>query len=326
MDNLTISKIHIKNFRSIQDSTINLKKESILVGKNNIGKTSIIDIFSSINNIKITDFNIKLLERIIENKNSPDKLTTDDSLEFEITYEWKNLSIDYWELLSNISNNGKTTVLVKFSIPKENYQLIQNISDVNDLLNLFTRDIYIGSEDDFKNERQQYVTASNSLIHKLIPNLYNLDTIQPGNILLYPIKAFRYVDSGKESNQETTANQFSDEVTNLILSNESGKNALNDIQKKIDEDVQPTLGSLQNELKRFSYPKNQKNPLKAILTIDKWIESPTVRIAQVFDKLQGFELPLNAQGLGYQNIYNIIARINNLFSKMAKNNLKIQYF
>jgi hypothetical protein len=232
MDNLTISKIHIKNFRSIQDSTINLKKESILVGKNNIGKTSIIDIFSSINNIKITDFNIKLLERIIENKNSPDKLTTDDSLEFEITYEWKNLSIDYWELLSNISNNGKTTVLVKFSIPKENYQLIQNISDVNDLLNLFTRDIYIGSEDDFKNERQQYVTASNSLIHKLIPNLYNLDTIQPGNILLYPIKAFRYVDSGKESNQETTANQFSDEVTNLILSNESGKNALNDIQKK----------------------------------------------------------------------------------------------
>jgi AAA15 family ATPase/GTPase len=64
MFNLSIENIRIRNFRAIKDSNIHLEKETIVVGKNNIGKTSLFEIFSAIRKPKLSDFNIELLKKI----------------------------------------------------------------------------------------------------------------------------------------------------------------------------------------------------------------------------------------------------------------------
>ncbi len=73
---LKISELSIKNFRSIRRSTICLSKESIIVGKNNIGKSSIIDAIANIDNLKLSDFNIELLSKIWNCRKRPQDITS----------------------------------------------------------------------------------------------------------------------------------------------------------------------------------------------------------------------------------------------------------
>jgi predicted ATP-dependent endonuclease of OLD family len=319
MGELKISKLHLKNFRSIKDSNIFLDRESIIIGKNNIGKTSLLEVFSAFDNhLQISDFNIDLLLSIMNNLDNPAKLSEESCISLNITYCWSALSPDYWTLLSDISNSGETIVKVKYFIPEENYEALSKITSVEQLLPLFIRKICIGSKNDFQNKTETTLAPSIS-IRKLLPVFkYKLDSVQPGEILLYPIMAFRYVNAGQNSNDETTANQFSSKILRLLSSNPEIKESFDRIQDKVNSITNSPMSSFQDELKEFAYPKDPEHPLQAILTIDEWLQNPKIRIAQTFNELSKFELPLKAQGLGYQNIYNILARITFLFTKMTE--------
>ena len=317
MGKVEVSEVSIKNFRSIKDSTIFLKHDTIFIGKNNIGKTSLLDAFQSFAyGLKISDINLELLINIMNKKSNPDTLSFNECLEFSITYTWKDLGFDYWSLLSEISNSGETRILIRYTIPKDNYPQLKQIKDVNEIIGLLKREIWIGSVDDFEKDRQTLLPADTKLNKYLPLPKANIDSLKPGELLLCPIMAFRYVDSGKTNSENVTANQFSAQVSNLLSDNSEVKDVFSGIQDNVNNFVAKKLDPFQDELKKFAYPRNPQNPLKAILTIDEWMANPRVRIAQTFNDLSGFELPLNAQGLGYQNIYNILARISAQFSKM----------
>lgn len=317
MTKIEIEKISIRNFRSIRDSTICLKHESVLVGKNNIGKTSILDAFKAFEfGLQLSDINIDLLTSVMEKRENPQSIQQSECMELSITYNWNNLGAEYWSLLSDISDTGKTKILIRYSIPKENYPRLTQIEGVRQLLELFTREVWIGSLDDFDKGRQKLLPNHTNLRKYLPLPRTNLDQLEPGDLLMCSIMAFRYVDSGKTSSEDATASQFSAKVAELLADDEKTKQVFATTQNNVDEIVAKSLDPFQDELKKFAYPRNPDNPLKAILTIDEWMESPKVRIAQTFSKLEGFELPLNAQGLGYQNIYNILARISAQLAKM----------
>lgn len=319
MANIRVSEISIKNFRAIKDSTIDLQQDTILLGKNNIGKTSLLDAFQSFAyGLKISDINLALLISIMKNKDDPNKTLSNQCVEFSITYHWKELGFDYWSLLSNISNSGNTKILIRYTIPQENYAQLKQVKNVNEIIELFKKEISIGSVDDFKVNRQTPLPANTKLSKYMPLPKSNIDDLKPGELLLCTIKAFRFVDSGKTDSENVTANQFSAQVFNLLSDNAEVTRVFSNVQKQVDQDVAKKLDPFQTELKKFAYPQNPKNPLKAILTIDEWLANPKVRISQTFKDLIGFELPLNAQGLGYQNIYNILARISAQFSKMKK--------
>ncbi len=61
---MKIKKIEIKNFRQLKDTVIELEDEfSLIIGKNNTGKTSVLNILnkflnSDTNKFKIDDFNL----------------------------------------------------------------------------------------------------------------------------------------------------------------------------------------------------------------------------------------------------------------------------
>lgn len=317
MNKIKISKISIKNFRSIKDSTICLKRETILLGKNNIGKTSLLDAFQAFNyGLKLSDINIDLLIKIMNNKSNHIAISPTDCLELSVTYEWENLQSDYWSLLSNISDKGETRVLIRYSIPNENYPELSKVDKVNELLELFTKQVWIGSVKDF-NDKKQKLLPPNTKLSKYLPiSKSNLEQVRSGELLMCPIMAFRYVDSGRTSSEDATASQFSTKVARTLTKDEKVEDVFSDTQSKVDKVVFNSLKPFQEELKDFAYPRDPENPLKAILTLDEWLASPKVRISQTFGKLDGFELPLSAQGLGYQNIYNIIARISAFFAKM----------
>lgn len=314
---LEISELKLRNFRSITNSTISFEKESIIIGKNNIGKTSLIEAFSAFNReLKPSDININLLEHLMTNLKNPQEISDEDCVLLQVTFRWENLSPEYWGLLSEISDSGKTVVQVKYFIPEENRRQLTEIESVEELVNSFVRSVHIGSKDDLKKKSLIELPAKTSL-KKLLPLPSNVEYANPGEILLFPIMAFRYVDSGKMGNDEATANQFSDRITSILNSDKGTQDLFSQMQGKIDNVTKEPMRSFQEDLKSFAYPRDPAHPLNAILTIDEWMKNPKVRIAQKFEKIKGFELPLKSQGLGYQNIYNILARITSLFSKMA---------
>ncbi|MDE3750537.1 ATP-dependent nuclease [Pediococcus pentosaceus] len=324
MFNLSIENIRIRNFRAIKDSNIHLEKETIVVGKNNIGKTSLFEIFSAIRKPKLSDFNIELLKKIWDNRKNLGSLNKEDCLELDFTYKWEDLPQDYWILLSDICDRGETRIIFRYSIDSENFESVEKINSVKEIEDFFTRKVYIGSLEDFDNGNEKLVT-SKTTIGKLLPNsISNVDYVKNNKgMLLYPITAFRHIDSISNGNEGATANQFMNTVSTLLDNN---REVLDDIQKTVDEKLTPSMEELQNDLKKFSYPDDENNPLRATLTIDEWLNKPQIRITQKFKDLEGFELPLRAQGLGYQNIYNIIARVNNLFYKMIEVDCRVPVF
>lgn len=324
MFNLSIENIRIRNFRAIKDSIIHLEKETIVVGKNNIGKTSLFEIFSAIRKPKLSDFNIELLKKIWDNRKNLGSLNKEDCLELDFTYKWEDLPQDYWILLSDICDRGETRIIFRYSIDSENFESVEKINSVKEIEDFFTRKVYIGSLEDFDNGNEKLVT-SKTTIGKLLPNsISNVDYVKNNKgMLLYPITAFRHIDSISNGNEGATANQFMNTVSTLLDNN---REVLDDIQKTVDEKLTPSMEELQNDLKKFSYPDDENNPLRATLTIDEWLNKPQIRITQKFKDLEGFELPLRAQGLGYQNIYNIIARVNNLFYKMIEVDCRVPVF
>lgn len=323
MNKLEITEIKIKNFRSIKESNIHLSQDNILVGKNNIGKTSIIEAFSVFNNkLTLTDVNIALLSKLMNYRFNTSQISENDCVELIVTYAWEDLPIEYWGLLSEINDKGSTQLKISYFIPEPNYPLLEQVNHVKDLLELFIRQISIGSPQDFVDGKETILPSSTSLNKFLPVQRFNLQNAKNDEILMMPIMAFRFVDKGDNSSQSATENQFSEKVSTMISKDTAVGNVFEKLQRQIDSKVTPKMNTLQQDLKSFAYPSNPSNPLKAILTIDEWMQNPKVRISQTFEQLSGFELPLNSQGLGYQNIYNIIARISACFSQMENIGLK----
>lgn len=313
---IKVSELKIQNFRAIKNSRIHLDKQTVLIGKNNIGKTTLFEAFDSFDRgLKLSDINMNLLIRLMQNRQSPENLTNSDCVELSVIYDWSDLSADYWSLLSSVADKGKTKIVVQYSIPEENYPKYRDVESVKELTELLSRKLWIGSPEDYKADRQVSLPSMVRL-QKYFPLPRSLDRLQSGDILLCPIAAFRYLSSGKTGSEQATESQFSESVARILGESDDVKKTFSMAQKDIDEVVSDKLEPFQERLKDFAYPRDPKNPLRAILTIDEWLASPKVRIAQSFGELAGFELPLNAQGLGYQNIYNILARISAQFAKM----------
>lgn len=82
--NLYISKVHIKNFRSIRDLTIEPKNLAILAGKNDSGKSNILralNLFFNDETVPNTDFNFDIDHNV---NNKPNKKAKEISIELEI--------------------------------------------------------------------------------------------------------------------------------------------------------------------------------------------------------------------------------------------------
>ena len=130
---MKIEKIKIKNFRSLKNFCIDLEDElSLIVGKNNTGKTSVIEIlnkFLNKNSIESEDFNIEYIKELENN-------LLDEEYEFKNQGIQLKIFIKYNETdnLSNISkflttldiNNNYIILDFEYILNEENFSKIKN--------------------------------------------------------------------------------------------------------------------------------------------------------------------------------------------------------
>lgn len=107
---MQITKIRVQNFRLLKDISIDLEDElSVIIGKNNCGKTSLLLILDkfigkdySKNSFSFDDFNVTFKEELretIENQDAQGKISTPLRISLKLFIEY-----DEQDDLSNIGN------------------------------------------------------------------------------------------------------------------------------------------------------------------------------------------------------------------------------
>ena len=193
-----ISKIHIKNFRLLQDTVLEMRKDlSLLLGRNNSGKTSFMVIFEKFyKNISFNynDFPLFLRDKIKNINKHEDRISIE--MRLEIMYEEGDSLKRLSEFILDLDVDCKTiNILFEVSINRPKLiDAIENMKEddrerflIKHLSSLLTKKIYI-----YENERD---IEQRNLIEKKIDDIKNIINFQI-------IHAKRNVSSSEEKSEK----------------------------------------------------------------------------------------------------------------------------
>jgi predicted ATP-dependent endonuclease of OLD family len=147
---MKITKVGVQNYRLLKDFYIDLEDDlSLVVGKNNCGKTSLLSVLdkflnsSSPHPFSFYDFNLSLpseLKEIIENDTSEDYEAKGIVLKLFIDYNEKDNLVNISKLMMDLDpNNNKIVLLFEYILP---------IDDLKELKKDFNK---------FKNEKKKEI-------------------------------------------------------------------------------------------------------------------------------------------------------------------------
>ncbi|WP_407267556.1 AAA family ATPase [Tenacibaculum maritimum] len=124
-----INKLRIENFRLLKNSTLDLENQkekdlSLLIGKNNSGKTSFIMLFDKFlrSNPKFTfdDFSLELRDKIIGINDETDVFEISIKLIMEITYSEDDSLENLSDLILDLSpDTNRVKILLESIIDKD---------------------------------------------------------------------------------------------------------------------------------------------------------------------------------------------------------------
>lgn len=260
---MLLSEVYIKNYRSIEELTLKLGKCSIIVGKNNSGKSNI---------LKAID--LVLGEKYIKlNKN--DFFNRDENREIKIKLTFTDLTP---EEIKRIQNNitygvkgGISAEELKYYLRNEKRITIEAILKSNNI----SRNIYIAGI--------YYKYFSNELKDSIVGTLYIPAVREPGNIL------------------KVTEYSFLNKLLNMMYKQADPvqKKALEDALSKATEKCREMFGIYEQELDRITKSIIEHNGLKfAMLPSDS--NSLYKKLEILLD--DGFETELDFKGSGIQSI------------------------
>lgn len=302
-----IKKIKIKNFRLLKDSTLDMKEDlSLLIGRNNSGKTSFLVLFEKFyDNISFNynDFSLSLRDEI---KNIKDTTKTNNlAIQMILTIEYnkkdnlENLS----EFILDLDLDCSTVnILFEVAINKE--KLIKDIKEVD------TKD-----KERFVNkylykylDKNIYIFEKDEDLDKSRDKLIKKDLFEIKNIINFQIiHAKRNVSSSEEKSEKT---KILSTMTTKYYNAKNKDNDFNKINKQmIDMDTELNI----TYDKDFSpFMKNAKeflglNDLKVISNLES-----NALIKNSSNVVYGSEneyLPEHLNGLGYMNILYLLLQI-----------------
>ncbi|MEQ8909399.1 MAG: ATP-dependent endonuclease [Vicingaceae bacterium] len=312
---MEISKINIQNFRLLRDTTLDLKSDiSLLIGKNNTGKTSLIEIFkkffSSSSAFNYHDFSLELRKEILSIDENSDPNKTSIKLCLEISYNESDDLSNISELMLDLDPKIKNIKLF-FECSINIESLLEEIKGLNEedkkriiiknISSHLTTNIYTIDVDDMKSINSLDRSDSNICVEKDLKAINEL-------INAKFINAQRNVTStdsiGKKQQLSTlTTNYFNRENE---LSNESIKE-VNEILLNLDKDLDQNYDTFFSD-----FLKNAKSFLDIQnLKVKSDINSKVLfeNSSQVIYGDDSNHLPENMNGLGYMNILFLILAI-----------------
>lgn len=337
-----ISKVDIYNYRLLNKTRISCEKDlSLIIGKNNCGKTSFLSILSkcvgSKNEIGSFDFNDfstsfqKRLYSVVKGEASfkPEELEG-IRVDFYIDYDENDDLTNISTLMLDLDPKN-TTVILRFE-----YVLKNNISKLReDFTNYEAERSSLTSEVAFdkfikKNHKKYFEFLKYSVLYdykteRINDSIFKL--LDNKDIDISKIIAFNYVSARRNVSNATdlelsalasvyyekTKNKEENDTTTLKFEKQ-----VDETDKEFDEIYTETFKNLMDKLSKFGGIRKNENVVKVIsqIQVSKLLKDNTT---VVYDDQSNF-LPENYNGLGYLNLFSIIMKIETLMSDFRKDN------
>lgn len=345
-----LKTIHVKNYRLLNDVEVNLDiTTTIIVGRNNAGKTSLMDLINKVtkgHKLTFHDYPMncrKGLYEVVENYLN-DQISYAElvqniqcpSIEFVVSYELEkpeDLLGALTPFIIDIDSSITTSIIFaeyKFSISEDNFkkffavessggetsdgipaQFIQKI-----IKKQFSSFFELKIEAINPKDRSDKQAKTNNELSELFP--------------LYIIKAERGMDESELANKNPLSpilsRLFKTDIDDVYPEVQSETQKLRELIEKTNENIEEEsnrlLANIVQKSLDFGYPNAEEMQFKAItnIALEEQIKSQT-DLAYVEQGL-GEELPSTYNGLGYKNLIKIEFELAE-FSKQIESNIDI---
>lgn len=328
---MKIKNIRIKNYRLLKDVNLTLDdRTTLIVGRNNTGKTSFAEIFRSFLNsvgpkIRYEDFNQSCLKNFEDALNAFNRSADDQEVRSLMPTIELELQIDYKD------NENEFGVLGDFIIDLDDtlfetcvlvsYQL--KGGKVKDFFHLL----------DLSNRKKYYSNLKESINQYYEPVIYAIEPTNPENKVKIEFSSFKKLilsglinaQRGLDDETHSERDVLGKSLGNIFKSaNSSGapeefkakseevNKVVEILQDKVDTDFQEKVKALLPTLNIFGYPGLQDPNLSAAteLNVKSLLESNT-RV--FYEGEDHFTLPETYNGLGIRNLIFILFRIYEYF-------------
>lgn len=306
---MLLNKIKIKNYRNYMDTEINFNDEiNIIVGANNSGKTNILHIISLLSTeIKLTveDFNKNLLYKDFKTyKEISPVIQIEYFVKHSMSYETLNSGFSRLEKFIIYDENGDISssdkdffdvnaiIIIKYELdPKYENEYKKSMNNVNS----YEEFTHILAKYEQYYQINYYNSVSNEKIEmRNDKNLFNIEVINANrNIDEITSNTKKYVKSKMSDNKEDIDCLNSD-------INSSIKTRLNPITDSINEEIQKDQENIG--------VSNGKNDF--IATFEFNSDFTEFFKFELNNATIGYNLPLDNNGLGYNNLIYIRNSIN----------------
>lgn len=346
--NVKVSKIQVKNFRLLKDLKLDLEDIlSIVIGKNNCGKTSLLSILnkfigdkSSSNNFLYDDFNVELKNKIysyIEDNKKVWEKQDGISLLIFIEYDENDNLSNISDLMLDLNPDNKTVVFMfEYSLDNDNFNKMKEkfkeyksrhiIASSANELGCFENFIKANHNKFFRVSRKA-VKFDNVSQDVNTDEFINLDKKK---VDISKIINFKYVGA-----RRSVTNIENDGTLSNLSSKYYEKTEINDSQSEAIEKFEDTLIETDSNLslvygelfkdvvekvKKFGGIKKDETVIKVISSLQRQ-ELLKGNTTVVYDDNNHY-LPESFNGLGYLNLISMIFEIETLLSEFRKDNKK----
>lgn len=327
---MKIKQLHIKNYRLLKDVSLSLSDTTtVVVGRNNTGKTSLTEIFRSFlsenSRLKYEDFSMSALAEFDtalsaynEGQKEPDVRMLVPSIELEILLNYADNQDDYSGLgdfiLDLDEDQNETKILICHQLKDGKIKPFFDGLDSSNpasyykklkerIANLFeTKAFAIDPSDDKNRIAVDYSKVKRALLTDFINAQRGLDdeTHNEKDVLGKSLG-----NIFKSASLESAPDEFKTKSTEINI-------VVDELQTKVDTDFQGKLKELLPSLTLFGYPGLSDPNLSAQtdLNVTSLLKSNTRVFYQKSDQ---FTLPETYNGLGFRNLIFILFRIYEFF-------------
>lgn len=352
---MKIYKINIENFRLLRGFSMDLENElSLIIGKNNTGKTSILVVLDKFLNLSdknkfvFDDFNIEYKKYLAEIIESPDFINEEN---YTTTGVKLKLFIEYnaADNLSNISKvmmdldpaNNIVVLGFEYTLDYTNYRKMRqayseykakqseknredenyNPKGVNDFLKQVQEDYFAYSKRSF-----EYDLATAKVNEQISLNL------EDEKISIKDIINFKYISARRDVTNKEVDKTLSGQTSKIYEKTEATaeqSEAVDDFKEKLsetDEQLSDIYESLFTEIvekvKTFGGVKLNESDIKIISTLQHR-ELLKGNTTVVYKQNEEHQLPEHYNGLGYMNLISMIFEIEILVQEFKRDADKI---
>lgn len=333
---MKIKDITIKNFRLLEDVSLNIEEDiTLIVGKNNTGKTSLFEVinmfFNEKNNFSFHDFSQKTYSQFEASFNiyeAAQKETDEekkDELEKSLISSMPNIQLE---------------IQIEYDKAKDSLiNLSEFISDLDDSKNIAIIKLQYQSKDSLRlfaafNVRKEKEQKLIEWLNDNITSYYDIKCFGGDNLIeenfkrkllsvLYfeTIQASRKLDDTKADKNKTLAVGFSDYYRETNKDNnddvESLEKQLKETSTVLNEKYENILKELLEKLKLFGVEPHLTIP-EIVLQAGFDPENILKNNIKYFYKQNDVILPENFNGLGYSNLIYLVLKVVSFIEKFKK--------